>query len=331
MIVISAALVVVAFGLLVAGITLSQIVLVYVSIGVSALAALLLGAGAFRQRHELLGRSAGASSDETREKTGRTFLPRWRKGASAPAAVGSAGTETGGSAAAASAPEAAAAGESHTGENVAAATATSERPAQADPAIPGDAPVSVLPTRRTYHLASCRQLRRARDTDELTYAEAHRQGYTACVSCLPDTVLAARGPQGSPGSQRHPHHDEQAADAPDGTAGDPADGQPDAATTSGSDRSSREPATAGRAGETGADDAEAAAAAEATPGDATAAPETAPEGEAGLVGVVHGSHRYHRLTCAVVEDAVNDGIQMTTMTRSEAQEQDHTPCTVCHP
>lgn len=307
MIVISAALVVAAFGLLVAGVTLSQIVLVYVSIGVSALAALLLGAGAFQRRDELLGRASGASTESKQGKAGRTLLPGRKRGEPEPAAVGSSGTAAGGGAVAAT-----------------AATTTSERSGPADSNIPGDAPVSVLPARGTYHLSSCRQLRRARETAELTYAEAHERGHTACALCMPDTVLAAREGSHSAGST----DSDQATDVPDGAAED----GPGEAATEFPDTAAA-PATGTTDDEAGgtvgvpADD-------DGAYGEAVAAPDDTaegPEGEAGLVGVVGGSHRYHRLTCAVVEDAVQDGIGMTTLGRSEAETQDCTPCTVCRP
>lgn len=302
MIVISAALVVAAFGLLVAGVTLSQIVLVYVSIGVSALAALLLGAGAFQRRDELLGRASGASTESKQGKAGRSLLPGRKRGEPEPAAVGSSGTAPGGGAVTAT-----------------AATTTSERSDPADSNIPGDAPVSVLPARRTYHLSSCRQLRRARETYELTYAEAHEQGHTACALCMPDTVLAAReGPHSAGSTDSH-----QATDVPDGAAGD---GPGEAATEFPDTAAAPAKGTTGdEAGGTVDDGAY---------GEAMAAQDDTaqgPEGEAALVGVVEGSHRYHRLTCAVVEDAVQDGIGMTTLGRSEAEAQDCTPCTVCRP
>jgi hypothetical protein len=59
------------------------------------------------------------------------------------------------------------------------------------PDVPAGAVVYVIPGRRRYHLATCRQLS-ARDKQELTYEEAREEGFSACTACLPDTALAAR-------------------------------------------------------------------------------------------------------------------------------------------
>ncbi|MQA94768.1 MAG: hypothetical protein GEV11_08985, partial [Streptosporangiales bacterium] len=60
--------------------------------------------------------------------------------------------------------------------------------------VPLDAIVHVVPGRRRYHLGSCRQLR-GRQSEELTYEEAHEEGFSACTACMPDIALAARGPR----------------------------------------------------------------------------------------------------------------------------------------
>ena len=59
----SAFLVVVAVGLLVAGVVTSKLLLVYVAIGVSGVALLALGIGAAVKRHELFGKPETAASD----------------------------------------------------------------------------------------------------------------------------------------------------------------------------------------------------------------------------------------------------------------------------
>lgn len=278
MIVVSAVLVVAAFGLLIAGITLPLMVLVYVSIGVSVLAALLLGAGAFKRRGELFGTDteSGAGTDtdsDTDSDTessaeGETLAaPRQssRQDAVAVAAPAAPVDPRGGAHDARPEPQ---------GSATAAGTAT---------AVPSDAPVVVVPSRRTYHLASCRQLR-THEKHELAHAEALEHGYVACSSCMPDTVLAARGPAASDTSQ-----EDATSTVVDEDDVDPTEPASDEAAESDSDT------------------------------------------HAGLVGVVSGSHRYHRLTCAVVEDAVNDGIELTTMGRDEAEAEECTRCTVCRP
>lgn len=281
MIVISAVLVVAAFGLLIAGITLPLMVLVYVSIGVSVLAALLLGAGAFKRRGELFGDDTGMDSGSSTDSSPGSHADGDTDGGSEveTSAPQEQASRQDALAVAARAGAADTRGESHESlpERHAPAGA-----AGTDPNVPGDAVVVVAPFRGTYHLANCRQLR-TRETHDLTYAEAREQGYVACASCLPDTVLAARG--------------SAAADATVETTTPSANED---------DTSSAEPA-----------------------GDESADNDS--DTHAGLVGVVSGSHRYHRLTCAVVEDAVNDGIELTTMGRDEAEAAECTRCTVCRP
>lgn len=258
MIVTSAVLVATALGLLVAGILLPMMLLVYVSIAVSILAALLLGVGAFLRRGELFGSASKASGDEASESTGETTEESAAK-QPAMSAAGASGSEGTATALAADGP------------------ADESSPAAGTGAdIPGDTPVLVVPSRGTYHVTSCRKTR-TRTSAEMTYREARAEGHTPCSSCLPDTVLAARGSVSATGAE---------PDEPDETA----------------------------------DIADAGEAAESTD-----------DAQAGLVGVVDGSHRYHRLTCAVVEDAVQDGIELATMGREEAETKNCTPCTVCRP
>lgn len=177
MILVSVLLVAAAFGLLIAGSSLffAEILLVYVSIGTSLLAAVFLGVAAFRRRGELAG-SAPA------EAPGSSASP-----AGAGAAQGSADSGVAASAgSAAPTPTATTSPEARTAAVPTAPTAGE---------VPGDARVLAVPARHTYHTENCRQLR-AREHHELSYTDAREQGYTACRSCMPDSVLAARGSSG---------------------------------------------------------------------------------------------------------------------------------------
>lgn len=282
MIVASFALVIVAIGLLVAGILVQQMLFIYISIGLSALAALLLGAGAFRRRDELI---------------------RTEKGTEASASGKEVASSSGASRARVS--KAAGAGASRTGA-AGAATAT-KPPAEAAAEVPDDAQVWVVPGRRRYHLPGCRQLRR-QESQELTYAEAIEQGFMMCGSCMPDTALAARDRSGAA------PEDSESPPSPSGTEEEP-------------------PGLGGEPASSGGDAAAAAGEAEGATVDTKQRPDTSTEAqeEAGLVGMVSGGRRFHRLSCPVVEDAVQDGIDLTTMGRDEADAADAIPCTVCRP
>lgn len=285
MIVVSAALVFAAVALLVVGVFwVHLLLLVYASIGVSVIAAILLGVGAFIMRDEMFGgRAARPDAD------GRAARP---PEPTDPAAAAESEAAGGGSR---PAPEA----EIADGESVGDTSG---------PPVPDDAEVVVVPGRRTYHLASCRQLSK-REKQTLTRKEALDGGRTACTACMPDTVLAVRG---SSAASASPAVD----DPPEELARVGASGND---ITAGS-------AQAEAVEEETQDDPRPSAPVEAFSED-----DEEQQAEAGLVGVVRGSKRYHRLTCDVVEDAVQDDIELTTMSRTEAEEAGDTPCTVCYP
>ncbi|MFD1120265.1 hypothetical protein ACFQ3A_38345, partial [Sphaerisporangium aureirubrum] len=191
MIYLSAILVVLAFGLLVAGVVTGTAVLVMWSIVVSVLSAVFLMIGALLRRHELF------------PSGGTTAAPAPPM---PPVGAGVAGGAMGrpGAMAAAAAP---ARGPSPTlarpVSSPAAAHPASARPtaAQGPPrgsSAPGaprmpvgsrpspDTIVLVIPGRRRFHLPGCRQLA-GRDHEELTYEEAREEGFSACTTCLPTT------------------------------------------------------------------------------------------------------------------------------------------------
>jgi hypothetical protein len=200
-IILSGVLVVLAIALLVTGIVtgntgheiagLDGLKLIYVSIGVSIVSALFLAIGVFLRRKELFGLATtpATSKASAAGRAGRASRP-----AKAKARVG-AGEEP-------SVP-------------MASATATD---------VPAETTVYVVPGRKRYHLETCRQLA-GRDKEELTFVEAHEEGFTACTACLPDTALAARAAIADTATGERPA-DSAAVPAESGTEPPPADTAP---------------------------------------------------------------------------------------------------------
>jgi hypothetical protein len=168
-IILSGVLVVVAIALLVTGIVtgntghevagLDGLKLIYVSIGVSVISALCLAIGVFLRRKELFG---SAESEASTRRSAASRSGKATRPAKAKARVG--------------------AGDDTLSTPMPSATATD---------VPAETSVFVVPGRKRYHLETCRQLA-GRDKEELTFVEAHEEGFTACTACLPDTALAAR-------------------------------------------------------------------------------------------------------------------------------------------
>ena len=166
MIILSGVLVVVAIALLVTGIvtgntghevlSLDGLKLIYISIGVSIVSALCLAVGVFVRRKELFGTTAPANASAKPGKASKAAKP-----VKAKARVG--------------------AGEEIPGPATSSAVTD----------VPAETTVYVVPGRKRYHLETCRQLA-GRDKEELTFVEAHEEGFTACTACIPDTALAAR-------------------------------------------------------------------------------------------------------------------------------------------
>ncbi|MCW2937303.1 MAG: hypothetical protein JWN00_288 [Actinomycetia bacterium] len=164
MIILSGVLVVLAIGLLIAGILagasgvagIEGLQLIYISIGVSIVSALCLLIGVIIRRKEIFG-SAGAVS--ARAKGPKPVKPG-KVARQAKAAVEPLEEE---------------------------AFSIASQPLE----VPLDSPVFVVRGRKRYHLESCRQLA-GRDKEDLTYEEALEEGFSPCTACLPDTALAAR-------------------------------------------------------------------------------------------------------------------------------------------
>ena len=62
--------------------------------------------------------------------------------------------------------------------------------------------VLVIPGRKRYHVAGCRQLV-GRDHEELTHEEAREEGFTPCTTCLPESIAGTQ-PQDAPAGAQEP-------------------------------------------------------------------------------------------------------------------------------
>ncbi|MEO3812513.1 hypothetical protein ABGB17_26230, partial [Sphaerisporangium sp. B11E5] len=195
MIYLSAILVVLAFGLLVAGVVTGTAVLVMWSIVVSVLSAVFLMIGALLRRHQLF------PSGGTKAAMVPPPMPPVGAG------VGGGAMARPGAMAAAAAP---ARGASPTltrpvhppaaAHPATARPTAAQGPSRAFTAPGGPRPpagarpspdtiVLVIPGRRRFHLPGCRQLA-GREHEELTYEEAREEGFSACTTCLPTTTAA---------------------------------------------------------------------------------------------------------------------------------------------
>ncbi|MEU6413882.1 hypothetical protein [Microbispora sp. NPDC046933] len=203
MILISAALVLAAIVLLIAGVVLGTPPLVMWSIVVSVLSAVCLLIGALLRRHELF--PAGG-----RAAAGTAPTPQ---GSSVPqlAHVGAVSGAYGGALAGAPAhpvatPMVAAPPVTHHGA-MPPQTFPSPPPQRTGPitrppagsgrGLAPDAIVLVIPGRKRFHLATCRQLA-GRETEELTHEEAREEGFTPCTTCLPETSTRTAEPEEAP-------------------------------------------------------------------------------------------------------------------------------------
>lgn len=352
MIILSGVLVVVAIGLLVAGLVagdaeaevlgLEPLTLLYISIAVSIVSALCLAVGVFLRRKELLGVGASPARGAGRKGSARKGR-RDRKGrpkAPASASAGKDGT---------SAPAVG-------------------RPAQ----VPDEALVHVIPGRKRYHLSTCRQVA-GRDTEELTYIEAREEGFSPCTACMPDTALAARAATSAPSDGKRGRRAETAGKAASDTA------TTDKRTGKATDKAN---GTAEKASEKAASEGAAPSAADSSAGGATAvldkpaappapAPSKSipsawdpPAGDANAktsspsmpehtsvpeqsrgqeppatrssaadpeVSILSGTKRYHSSDCALIEDMGDEAEEVERLPLSEARSRGCTPCLVCQP
>ncbi|WP_214108218.1 hypothetical protein [Acrocarpospora catenulata] len=198
MILVSAALVLAAIVLLIAGVVLAKPFLVMWSIVVSVLSAVCLLIGALLRRHELF--PAGG-----RPKT--PPLPTPPLPAQQPAHVGvpaySGAPQAASPMTAAPAPPS---GTSQAGPHLGTqqmplqqtqqmaypgAPAAPPRPPMSRTLPPGglgpDSIVIVIPGRKRFHLPNCRQLA-GREVEELTVEEAREEGFTPCTTCIAESA-----------------------------------------------------------------------------------------------------------------------------------------------
>jgi len=179
-ILVSAALVLAAIILLIAGVVLATPFLVMWSIVISALAAVCLLIGVLLRRHELFpagGRTAGQAPASPQGTSVASFAPQGvlpvgvaLGGAppmASPVAVAQPGTQ----------PPSAPPG------RLQAAAPTLRPVAHDGRGLAPDAIVVVIPGRRRFHLPSCRQVV-GRQVEELTHEEAREEGFTPCTACL---------------------------------------------------------------------------------------------------------------------------------------------------
>ncbi|TMR20660.1 hypothetical protein ETD86_17950, partial [Nonomuraea turkmeniaca] len=172
MILISAGLVLAAVVLLIAGFVLAKPFLIMWSIVVSVLSALFLVIGAFLRRHELFP-GGGQAAPPATPPAG--LLP-----------PGLPYNQTG--------PVAHQPPPQQTRPQPPQRTVTVPAAAPRRPPAGGLAPdalVLVIPGRKRYHMAGCRQLA-GREHEELTHEEAREEGFTPCTTCLPDAALGGR-------------------------------------------------------------------------------------------------------------------------------------------
>ena len=197
MIILSGVLVVVAIALLIAGIVagnsgtevagLDGLNLIYISIGVSIVSALFLAIGVFLRRKDLFGpptanATGPAARTARRGKAAKTATTQTDAGATTTAISGG----TGGTSVYPT-------GSHPSGSDPDTADLAAMMPPAGD--VPATAVVYVVPGRRRYHIDSCRQLT-GRSKEELTFEEAHEEGFSPCTACMPDTALAARAVAG---------------------------------------------------------------------------------------------------------------------------------------
>ncbi len=193
MIVISGALVLVALGLLIAGLVVSGgLALVYASIGVSLLSAAFLGLGVRQRRGELAVTAASPAAEDS-------VVVR------APAAEQPAAEQPVTEQPSPPAPPAEA--ETVAVTPVVADEEVAPEPVPAAP-VTTDAEVYVVPGRPRYHAEGCRFLA-GREVEGRTRAEARDEGFEPCGVCKPDAAAApaaepapaapaARAPRSSP-------------------------------------------------------------------------------------------------------------------------------------
>lgn len=314
MIVISGALVIVALGLLIAGLVVSSgLVLVYASIGVSVLSAVFLFLGVRQRRGDDEGARV-ATTPGLAAATAAPAAPATAATAATPAAPATAGT--------AGAAVAASAGSGDEVRAVPPRRPAAPVPVDADPVAAEPAPVSagrsaapagevfVVPGRPRYHAAGCRYLS-GRETETRSIAEAQAEGFAACGVCRPDETTSTAAPAAA-AAEPAPARPAPASAAPRRRAPQTRTAQadsPEAVAARQASADDEEPPTA---------PARAVAAATPAAGSRT-------RGE--TVVVIPERGRFHRPDCRYVRDV--EGAR--EMTKTGARRQGYSACGVCKP
>ncbi|MEU7885253.1 hypothetical protein AB0B54_07100 [Microbispora bryophytorum] len=200
MILISAALVLAAIVLLIAGVVLGTPPLVMWSIVVSVLSAVCLLIGALLRRHELFP-AGGRAAEGTAPTPQGSSVPQLAHVGAVSGAYG--GALVGAPAHPVATPMVAAPPVTHHGA-LPPQTFPPQRtgpitrsPAGSGRGLAPDAIVLVIPGRKRFHLATCRQLV-GRETEELTHEEAREEGFTPCTTCLPENSARTAEPDKTP-------------------------------------------------------------------------------------------------------------------------------------
>ncbi|WP_030909810.1 hypothetical protein [Streptosporangium amethystogenes] len=214
MILISAGLVLTAIVLLIVGIVLAKPFLVMWSIAVSVLSAVFLVIGALLRRHELFPGGQAGAAQPLPEKGPMPAgpVPAPHGVPNQPPVPPHMMAQHGMRQQMPVAPT-----QPRRGPVAGPATATAARRG----ALDAEAIVLVIPGRKRYHVAGCRQLA-GRDHEELTHEEAREEGFTPCTSCLPESTAGNRPYQTPPGV-REPAEPLSASpeSGPAGGAGEP--------------------------------------------------------------------------------------------------------------
>ncbi|MEU9885661.1 hypothetical protein [Sphaerisporangium sp. NPDC051011] len=214
MIYLSAILVVLAFGLLVAGVVTGTAVLVMWSIVVSVLSAVFLMIGALLRRHELFPSGGVPAATPSMSPVGAGVAGGMM---AHPGAVASPMAPPRGAATPVARPMAAPhlthPAATHVAHPGSASPSSRTFPATVPAGVPAvagaggglapDTIVLVVPGRKRFHLPGCRQLA-GRETDELTYEEARDEGFSACTTCFPEGVIKPTSASGSAETAAHP-------------------------------------------------------------------------------------------------------------------------------
>jgi hypothetical protein len=305
-IVLSGALAVVAFALLIAGLVAKGLALVYVSIAVSVVAMAFLALGAYQRRGEVAPGYSGAGGIGT---------------AGAAGLASPATEDTTAIVRPIPVPDAAPA---------LAAVSTS---AEAD-----EDEVLVVAGRPRYHVAGCRYIA-GKDTETRTRSEALAEGFSACGVCKPDEALAGAAAAASapePALAAVPAFVEPAEEPAEVEEAEPVTTRRVATTSGGARKATTKKTAAKSTTKTAATKKTAAkttakattkSAATKAPAKKTAAAKKTSTRTAATVVVIPDRGKFHTNECRFVRDAD----ATLELTKAQARRQGYEACGVCKP